>query len=226
VARRLLIGVLALAAFAGGCGGGSKSNGEAGKSADQVVTDAQAAAVAARGVHVSGAITTSGVPLTLDLTLVKDTGARGSMSQANLKFEIVRVGDTVYVKGSDAFLRKFAGATGAQLLHGKWLKGSTATGALAALAPLTDIAKLFNGALGSHGKLRNEGEQDYKGQKVVAIKDTSNGGTLYVAATGTPYPVGLAGGKDPGSITFDGWGDTVTIEAPKGAIDLSKLPGG
>jgi hypothetical protein len=226
VARRLLIGVLALTAFAGGCGGGSKSNGEAGKTAEQVVTDAQAAAVAARGVHVAGAITSSGVPLTLDLTLVKDAGATGSMSQAALKFEIIRVGDDVYVKGSDAFLRKFAGAAGAQLLHGKWLKGSASSGSLAALAPLTDIAKLFTGALGSHGKLKNEGEQDYKGQKVVAIKDTSNGGTLYVAATGTAYPVGLSGGKDPGSITFDGWGDTVSIEAPQGALDIGKLPGG
>ena len=147
------------------------------------------------------------------------------MSESGLKFEIIRVGNKAYIKGSDAFLRKFAGAAGAQLLHGKWLQGSATSGDLAALAPLTDITKLFNGALGSHGKLENEGETTFKGQKVVAIKDTTEGGTLYVAATGTPYPVAIVGGKDKGTITFDNWNDTVSITAPKGAVDMSKLGG-
>jgi hypothetical protein len=145
------------------------------------------------------------------------------MSESGLKFEIIRVGNKAYIKGSDAFLRKFAGAAGAQLLRGKWLQGSATTGDLAALAPLTDIGKLFNGALGSHGKLENKGETTYKGQKVVAIEDTSEGGTLYVASTGTPYPVAIVGGKDQGTITFDNWNDTVSITAPKGAVDMSKL---
>ena len=226
VVRRLLPAFVVLALAAAGCGGGSKSNGEATKTADQIVSDARAAATSAQAVHVSGAITDAGQPLTLDITIVKDAGGQGTMSEAGLKFEIIRVGNKAYIKGSDAFLRKFAGAAGAQLLHGKWLQGSATTGDLAALAPLTDIGKLFNGALGSHGKLVNKGETTFRGRKVVAIKDTTKGGTLYVASTGTPYPVAIVGGKDQGTITFDNWNKTTSITAPKGAVDMSKLGSG
>jgi hypothetical protein len=227
VVRGLLVScLLALTAIAGGCGGGgSSSNGEADKSPTQVVADAKKAATGATSVHVSGSITDEGQPLTLDLVIATGKGGKGTMSESGLRFDIVRVGKNAYIKGSDAFLKKFAGDAGAQLLRGKWLKGSATTGDLAALAPLTDTAKLFNGALGSHGKLENKGETEYKGQKVVAIEDTSQGGTLYVAATGEPYPVAIVGGKQKGTITFDRWNDSVSIEVPKGAVDLGKLPG-
>lgn len=220
--RRLLLCAFALAALAAGCGG-SKSNGEASKAADQVVLDAKQAATDAKAVHVSGSITDAGRPLTLDLTIVRGGGGKGTMSEAGLQFEIVRVVDTAYIRGSDAFLRRFAGPAAAQLLHGKWLKGSATSGSLSALAPLTDIVKLFNGALGSHGKLRNRGETEYEGQKVVAIEDTTKGGTLYVASSGTPYPVAIVGGKGRGAIAFDGWNESASVEAPKGAIDMSAL---
>jgi hypothetical protein len=220
--RRLLIGLLVLAPVAAGCGGGSKSNGEAAKPAGQVLLDAKESALGAKAVHVSGSITEAGKPITLDLTLVKGVGGQGAMSESKLTFDIVRIGDTAYIRGSDAFLRRFAGAAGALLLRGKWLQGSATRGELAALAPLTDIAKLFNGALGSHGKLRNEGETTYKGQKAVAITDSTRGGTLYLAADGPPYPLAIVG-KDRGAVVFDNWGEPAAIEAPKGAIDLGKL---
>jgi hypothetical protein len=224
--RRALIGLLAVVAvIAAGCGGGSKSNGEASKSANQVVNDAKQAALGASAVHVVGSIVDAGQPLTLDLTIVKGKGGKGEMSESHLKFEIIRVGGTAYIKGSDEFLRKFAGSAAAALLKGKWLKGSATKGDLSALAPLTDISKLFNGALGSHGKLRNKGETTYKGHKAVAIEDTTQGGTLYVAATGTPYPIAIEGGKSKGAVTFTEWNKTASIEAPKGAIDMSKLGG-
>ena len=146
------------------------------------------------------------------------------MAESGLSFEIVRVGNVAYIKGTDAFLRQFAGAAAAQLLHDKWLKGPVDSGALASLAPLTDIVKLFNGAFGgSHGKLANKGETTYKGQKVVAIKDSSDGSKLYVAATGTPYPSRPPkAATSKGTITFDHWNDSVSIDAPKGAVDMTQ----
>ena len=223
MAGRLVPALLAVAVLAAGCGGGGKGNGEAEKPPNEVVTDAQNAATAAKAVHVAGAIVDNGVPLTLDLWLVKGTGGKGSMAQQSLRFEIMRVGDKTYIKGSEAFLRRFAGAAGAALLRGKWLEGSATKGQLAALAPLTDIAKLFDSALASHGTLRNRGETEYRDQKVVAIKDITRGGTLYVAAEGTPYPVAIVGGQERGEIRFDHWNETVSIEAPKDAVDLSKF---
>jgi hypothetical protein len=210
--------VLALA----GCGG-SSSNGEAKKSAEQVVSDAQKAALAASSVHVTGNVTDNGTPLTLDLTIVKDKGGKGTFAENGLSFDVVRIGDTVYIKGSKAFLEQFAGATAAQLFAGKWLKGSATDGQLSALTPLTDAQQLFKAALGNHGKLANKGETDLDGKKVVAIVDTTQGGTLYVAATGDPLPVQLKGSKQQGRLAFADWNADAAIEAPKGAIDLSQL---
>ncbi len=65
------------------------------------------------------------------------------------------------------------------------------------------------------------------GQKVIGLTDGRGGGTLYVATTGQPYPIQLVspGNGAEGKITFDQWGTTVTIAAPKSAIDISKLTG-
>lgn len=227
--RRLRIGLLAFAVLAvltAGCGGSSSSsNGEATKSAAAVFSDAQQAALAATSVHVAGAISDAGNPVSLDLVIAQGKG-KGTISESGLGFQIVRIDDAAYIKGSDAFLKQFAGAAAAQLLHNKWLKGSVTSGKLSALAPLTDITKLFKGALGSHGKLVNQGETDFQGEKAVAIKDSKDGSILYVAASGTPFPLGAKqGGGSKNSITFDHWNDSVAISAPKGAVDIGKLGG-
>ena len=96
-----------------------------------------------------------------------------------------------------------------------------------ALTSPTKANSIFKSLNFNHGKLENQGEKTYKGQSVVAITDTTKGGTLYVAATGTPYPVALtkAGGKSGGTITFDDWNQPVTLTAPKGALDLSQFGG-
>lgn len=221
MARRLVLALVVVAALAG-CGGGAKSNGEAKKTAEQVVTDAQTAAVAASIVHVVGQGTDNGSPLKIDLW-VGDGKSKGHLEESGLGFDVVRIGDVIYIKGGSAFLTKFAGAGAAALLHDKWLKGSATSGQLASLASLTDKKQFFQGVLGQHGKVENKGETDYHGTKAVEIRDTTQGGSLFVAATGTPYPVALEGGKQQGNITFSDWGGSETIEAPKGAVDLSSL---
>jgi hypothetical protein len=219
--RRAVLAAVAVAVVAG-CGG-SSSNGEAKKGAEQVVEDAQRAAVQASSVHVTGTITDEGKPLRLDLVLVKGKGGKGTLSENRLKFDLIRVRDDVYIRGSDAFIKAFAGIGAVALLHGKWLKGSATSGELAALAPLTDSAKLFGNALGNHGKLANRGETDFQGRKVVEIDDTTQHGQLYVAADGDPFPVALRGGRDQGHLAFADWSADAEVAAPKGAIDLAAL---
>lgn len=62
---------------------------------------------------------------------------------------------------------------------------------------------------------------------MVAIRDTTQGGTLYVAASGTPFPVAVvkSKGSSAGGISFDQWNQPVKLTAPKGALDFSKLAG-
>lgn len=159
--------------------------------------------------------------------MARGKGAKGSMSTNGLSFDLVRIGDTAYIRGSDAFYRHFAGAGVAQLLHGKWLKASIVKGRFSSLAPLTSIGLLFAGISSHHGKLVNQGATTYHGQKVAEIRDTSDNSKLYVAATGTPYPVAIVGGgaQHSGAITFDDWNEHVSLSAPSGAIDISELGG-
>jgi len=214
----ILLAALAVA----GCGGGSSSNGEAKKPAAQVVADAKKAALAASSVHVTGAGSDNGQPLKLDLTIGR-SGAKGHIVESGASFDLVRVGDTVYVKGDDAFLKKFAGAAAATLFHDRWLKGSINDAQLGALAPLTDLGQFFGGVLDQHGVLTNKGETTRHGAKVVEIRDSTQGGSLFVAATGDPYPVALAGGGQQGDVEFADWNVDAEIAAPKNAVDLRAL---
>lgn len=219
--------VVVVAVLAGCGGGGSSSNGVAAKTPAEILAAAKTAATHASAVHIAGSILEGTTPLTLDLHLVAARGGTGHMSENGVGFDIIRVGNKAYIRGSEAFYKKFAGAATAQLLNGKWLVGSAATGRFAALTPLTDLQAFFTGALGPHDKLTKGVETTVNGQKVVALKDGANGGTLYVATTGTPYPVELVspGNGKEGKVTFDAWNKTVTITAPKGAVDISKLKG-
>ena len=221
--RRLGVAVLDALTLAG-CRG-SSSNGEAHKSAEQVVSDARQAALDASLVHVSGAGVDNGTPLQLDLWLADGRG-KGHLEERGAGFDVVRVGETMYVRGSREFLRRFAGSAAAALLHDRWLKAPATRGPLAALAPLTDKKTFVQTSLGQHGRLENRGETEHDGQKVVRIADTTQGGSLYGAAQGTPYPVALAGGRAQGDVRFTDWNADEPIVAPKGALDLSKLPGG
>jgi hypothetical protein len=216
-----------LLAGCGSSGNSAKPNGEASKPANQVLADAKAAATDASSAHVSGNINSNGTPITLDLSTARGKGAKGSMSTNGLTFDLVRIGDTLYIRGSDEFYKHFAGATVAQLLHGKWLKASATHGRLRSLAPLTSLGALFTGISSQHGKLVNDGKTTYKGDDAVVIRDTSDNSKLYVAATGKPYPVAIVGGKkgESGTITFDDWNKGVSLSAPSNAIDISQFGG-
>jgi hypothetical protein len=228
--RATALALVLTAVLLAGCGSSgstAKPNGEESKTAPQVLADTKAAATSATSAHVSGNVKSDGTPITLDLSTARNKGAKGSMSTSGLKFDLVRVGDTLYIKGSDDFYKHFANAAVAQLLHGKWLKASATHGRLKSLAPLTSIGALFNGISSHHGRLANDGKTTYKGQDVVAIRDTSDGSKLYVAATGKPYPVAIVGGKgnDSGTITFADWNKSVSLSAPSDAIDIGQFGG-
>jgi hypothetical protein len=232
VGRRALwlaTGATVAALAATGCGSGSSSsssdNGVAAKSPTEIVAATKAAAEKATSVHVAGSLVSGGVPLTLDLSLQAGKGGQGRISQNGLSFEVIQLNGTAYISGSPAFYSHFAGPAAAQLLQGKWLKASATTGSLASLAPLTELSKLVDSALATHGGSLSKGAKStVAGVPVIAITEAAQKGTLYVATTGQPYPVQIAkSGSGGGSITFDKWNQPVTLAAPKNAVDISEL---
>jgi hypothetical protein len=211
-----------LAAAIAGCGGAA-DNGVAAKPPDAVVAAATNAIGGAKSVHVSGSIVDRGSPITLDLDLAASKGGSGRMSQNGLSFRIIVIKQVVYITGDASFWRHFGGNGAAQLFHGKWLKGP-ATGELASLAAVTDLRNLFNQLLSDHGALAKGATSVVDGQKVIAIKDTTKGGTLYVATTGKPHPIKIAKtGPEGGHVSFDRYDEPVPLNAPANSIDISKL---
>ena len=229
-ALALALPLVVTAVLLAGCGGSKQAgppNNEASKPALRVLADAKAAATSASSAHVAGNLDSNGTRITLDLSMARDKGAKGSVSVNGLGFDLVKIGDIAYIKGSDAFYRHFAGPTVAQLIHGKWIKAPTTSKQFRSFAALASISGLFAKVSANHGKLVNDGKTTYKGQPVVVIRDASDDSKLYVAATGKPYPVALVGGRknQSGTVTFSDWNEPVSLSAPSGALDVSQFLG-
>ncbi len=212
-----------LAATLGGCGSSSSPNGLAAETPGHVVAAARSAADGAATVHVAGTLTGAGAPISIDLELVRGKGGRGRIALGALSIELVRIESAVYVRGNAAFYRRVAGPRAARLLEGKWLKGFEG-GALSDLASLTDLDTLIDTALREHGTLAIGAAKTLDGQKVLSVNDASRGGTVYVAATGAPYPIELlrAGGSG-GRLLFDRWNQPISLEAPADALSVKQL---
>jgi hypothetical protein len=213
---------VALTGLVVGCGGTS-DNGVAGKSADGIVSAAMNAVNGVKSVHVAGAVRSGGSPTTLDLALLAGQGARGQLAEGGLSFRIISLNQVVYINGSDAFWRHFGGSAAVQLFHGKWLR-APASGQFGAVGSLTSLQTLFSRLLSNHGKLAKGSTTTVAGQKVIAVNDTTKGGTLYVATTGQPYPIEISNaGSQGGRIVFDRYNQAASITPPANSIDVSKL---
>lgn len=217
--------VLALALFAlTGCGSSSSGNGVSSKSAEEIVNEAKTAADGASSVHVSGSLNSGGAPVALDLNLAAGKGATGQVSQNGSTFKIIIDGGTAYISGSEAFYRKLGGSAAAQLLAGKWLKVSTSTPEFASFGSLTNMRKLLDTVLVGHGTLQKGSTTTVGGQQAIEVKDTTRGGSLFVATIGKPFPLQISkSGSETGAIKFDKWNDPVTITAPTSSVNLSEL---
>jgi hypothetical protein len=236
---RALVIAAAVATLLAGCGGSSSSpataststdspyvplpNGELAKFPDTIVDDAIAAASNAKAVHILGSVSDHGKPLKLNLNLVTGKGGYGTVAINGLTFQIVRIGDKAYFKGDATFWSHFGGGALGTVLNGRWIEASATTGDLASFTPLTDVKQLFSGVLGSHGPLQKASQTvKANGKDAVAIVDSGLGTTLFVAADGPAYPIGLEE-KGGGTVTFDRWNESISLVAPKNAVELDKL---
>lgn len=195
----------------------------AAKPPDAIVAAATRAMKTVQAVHVSGSIVDNGIPVKLDLSLVRNRGGEGEMSENGLGFQLIAVNHLLYIKGSNAFWTHFGGASAARIFQGKWLK-APAGGQFASLGALTSIERLFGQLLASHGKLAKGATATVAGQPAIGVIDRTQGGTLYVATTGQPYPLEIIKrGAGGGRVTFDRFNQPAALRAPASAIDLSKF---
>lgn len=221
-----LLLVLVAALFAG-CGSSSSGNGVASKTPTQILEAAKAASARAVSAHVSGSIVSEGKPISLDMELVAGKGGKGRIAVEGLSVQLIEVDKAVYINGSTAFYTHLAGAAAAQLLQGKWLKAPASNANFASFSSLTNLSKLVGSTLAAHGTLSRAATTTINGQKAVGVTDAAKGGTLYVATTGTPYPIEIVkSGAGGGKIVFDKWNKPVTLAPPANSVNVNQLQSG
>jgi hypothetical protein len=240
---RALLASSVAALLLAGCGGadsiaGSGSpatsptpadNGVARLSADEILAKAKAALQGAEAVRIKGSAGRGTERTDIDMRY-SGSNAQGKISVGGQQIELRRIGQTVYLKGSREFWTSAANAAAAELLTGKWLKTSLADPRFAPLAEFTDLSKAADGILDPEGTARKGGRKTIAGTPAIALVDSKEGGALYVATTGKPYPLRIEpkDAKDPkedGTMTFTDFGKKVAVPAPPAelVVDVSKL---
>jgi len=219
--NRLAAALVGAALLLAGCGGGG---GEASKSAHDIAVDATAAATAAGSVHVTGTASAQGQNVPVDVRLSKD-GAVGTGSFGGATVQLVRIGDSLYVRGADQVLGSFLGAAAAKKIDGHWVEIPASMPQLQQFLGMTDFSDLVTKTLAPVGTPTKAGMRTVGASKAIALKGFGSDGssTLVVATTGKAYPLQLVSGS--GTLTFSDWGTSVTVQKPTDIVPLSTLTG-
>ncbi|MFC0003781.1 hypothetical protein [Micromonospora siamensis] len=207
-----------------GCGGkgtgtaaepSPKENGVAALAPEEALKRSTAALEKAGSYRVKGGMQDDGSAITVDLA-VAGTDLGGTMTMDGGKIDLLAVGGQKYLRADEKFWAKVvepnAADDAAKLFGGKWMK----------VDPENKTARLFDFAtpqklLKADAPLTKGETRDVDGQPAIGLVESdSNGGTLFVATTGEPYPVMLTSGKDTqGEIRLSDFGATFDqIKAP------------
>jgi hypothetical protein len=215
--------VLVAGAIAGCGSSGSSDNGVASKSANAILTTATNALESAKTVHVSGSVGQSGQSLTLDLSLVSQKGAKGTITQDGTPLRVIADGKYLYLNAGSKFWEHHAGTATAQFVQGKWLK-TPVNGGFAQLSSVLSVQSFAKSLRGPHDTPTKGSTSTVNGHKVIAVRTQS--GRIYVSTTGRPYPLRIDNGK-AGAQHFDfgSYNASVALTPPAQSIDISKLQG-
>jgi hypothetical protein len=200
---------------------GGSSNTASLTTPTQILAATKKAVDAATSVHLVATGTSSGSPIAFNLKLVAGRGGEGTVTENGLTFQIVRIGTKAYFEAGTAFWKKFAGSVGPQLFDGKWIEASATSGQLASLTPFTSLRAFISSVLDTHGTLKVGKSATIDGRPAIALTDTTKGGTLYVAATGKPYPLEITPSKGAGTVKFESWDQPFSLTAPKNPLNFT-----
>jgi hypothetical protein len=222
LALALILGV-ALAAALTGCG--SSDNGVASKSASKILAASIAAADSATSVHVAGKNSQGPLSLTVNLDLASN-GGRARVSALGAAYELIRLGNTLYLKGNSAFDTRLDSTTGLHVPKGVWLKAPADSGPTAQLASFTDLRGELKRLLNTTNPVVTGHTTTVNGQKAIELRETAKlfTGSRFIATTGKTYPIELVKrGRETGLITFSAWNQPVSLTAPRNAIAIGQL---
>jgi len=221
----------------------------AGMTAVEIADRSMKVTTAASSVRMSGDIQDeeAGGTIHVDMTLSTKNECAGTFGMGSSgKTELIKSGDTVYMKYDEAFLRQQSkgeskatvDATVA-MLAGKWAKMSAKGADAEDIAGFCDLDSVLEDAedAGSGGGASPDGttssnatragtaEVDGAKAAVLKLKDGKDRYTMYVATEGKPYLLRLVStGKDAGSLTFGDYDKPLPVRKPTGQVlDLDAL---
>jgi hypothetical protein len=191
-----------------------------------VLAKAQAAMGGAKSVHFTANSTGQNGAGGYDLKLRSNGDATGTITFDGAQLKVVRVGDVAYLSGHPDYLAALAPG---QNLTGKWVEVPASQPAVTNLLGVADLRTGLGGVLLPKGSVAFGPSKAVDGHPTVALVETSSsgGGTVYVAADGTPYPLLIESAPGSGSSSsarFSEWDQPVTVTAPPAAqvIDVRK----
>jgi hypothetical protein len=201
-------------------------NGVAALEPAAIIDKAKAALKTAKSFHINGAIKDEGQETDLDLK-ISGADVIGSMTVSKAKVELLRVGGKQFMKPDAAFWKLTAAAQADKVIAvvgDRWVVVPASNKDLGGLFTVTDIDQLLE----PDGTVTKGAPKPIDGTPAIGlVEGGSDGGTLYVATTGEPYPLKLEGPTAAdGGLTFSEFGATFDdIKAPAAAdqLDLSKI---
>lgn len=223
LARPPALVAIALAGALAACGG-SASSGQRLLSAPpaRVLAAARSAALGAATVRIAGSILTGAQPISIDMELVADKGGMGAIEIGPLRMRLVELDKLLYLDGNSALYERLLGPAAAARLRGAWLRGAQASRALAPFVALADPRDLLGTLLRPSGNLERAGARLVRGSRAIALRDQSTGATLYLAASGTPYPLEIRWAHG-GALDFEDWNGPAEIQAPAHELSIQEL---
>ncbi|GAA2782542.1 hypothetical protein [Streptomyces showdoensis] len=215
-----------LAASLGACAADPDegTNGVGKLSATAIEEKAQSAADGARAVRLAGTLVSKGGTYKLNMRLKQD-GASGSVTTKNSTFELLRVGDALYMKADAGFWThddasteppSDAGSEAADKLDDMYVKVPQDDPAYKQLRGFTDMDLLLDGLIGLHGDVLKGDRDKIGGIRTVNVRggEDAEGGSLDVSLEGTPFPLRFARGGGAGVVMLSEWDKDFPLAAP------------
>ncbi|MFR9798473.1 hypothetical protein ACL02U_21625 [Streptomyces sp. MS06] len=208
-----------------GCGGDpdAGTNGVGRLPAEQIQSRARQAAAGVDAVRLAGTVVAGGHTYKLDMRLKSEAGS-GSVTADGASFQLLRVGEQLYLKAGADFWSRADGKGGdggsadsaiGEKLDGKYVKVPRKDPAYQRFSGFTRKEVLLDGLLTLHGPLSADGHHEQHGVRVIRITgDHGSGGTLDVSLEGKPYPLRLVRAGGAGTLAFSDWGKDFRVEEP------------
>jgi hypothetical protein len=246
--RRTALAALCIAATAAvsltGCLPGeekadSKPKGPfAGQTGGEIADQAVKATSNASSLRMKGDIQDDGSRVGLDMALDRKGECAGTMSaNGQGKADLVKTGDTLYMKYDEKFLRAQSDGASKEetdgvvaMLAGKWTKMSATGSDAKDIASFCDLDTVLADFQDVNSDATRGKTTTVDGTPAIVLheKDGKDAYTLYVATEGKPYLLKVVSksADDPGTVTFGDFDTPVPAEKPAGKVmDLDEMGG-